>query len=126
MGKHILAYIPAAMLFGLATVGGLQTMGHQLDMAIPYKTWYALFISGFVYLVIVTNEDMVKISLDGMFVKRAVSAVVGLAIIGMLWYADYEYERASVWSALLSSVLYIYMVVFGPNVPPDINPLFLE
>ena len=126
MRKHILSYIPATILVGLAAVGGLQTIGHHFNMVIPYTTAYALFISGFVYVMMVSNEGRVKVSLDGMFAKRIMSSVVGLAIIGFLWYTDYQYERASVWIALLSSMIFIYMVIFGPNIPPEINPLFLE
>jgi hypothetical protein len=126
MRKHIVTYIPVTVLAGLAVVGGLQTMGYQFSMTIPYTTTYALFFSAFVYALMVSNQGMLKFSFDSMIAKRLLSAVVGLAIIGFLWYNDYEYERASIWSALLSSTVFIYMVIFGPNIPPEINPLFFE
>jgi|SouAtlMetagenome_1021521.scaffolds.fasta_scaffold43541_2 hypothetical protein len=126
MRKHLFTYIPATVLLGLATVGGLQSTGYYLDTAIPYKTAYAFVLSACVYAILASNEQMFSLSFDGLFVKRALATTVGLAIIGTLSYFDYEHQYATTWSALLSSVLYIYMVLYGVNLPPEINPVFLE
>jgi small basic protein len=128
MRKHISTYIPISIVAGLSTVGLIQTMSNQLNMHVPHTTLYALFISGFVYVIMLSNQGMMNVSfsLDNMLAKRVFASIVGMTIIGILWYNEYEYERASLWSALLSSLLYMYMVAFGPNIPPEINPLFFE
>ena len=126
MRKHLFTYMPATVLLGLATVGGLQSIGYQLETVIPYKTAYAFALSACVYAIWVSNEHMFSFSFDGLFAKRALASTVGLAIIGALSYFDYKHQYANNWSALISSALYMYMVLYGVNLPPEINPVLLE
>jgi hypothetical protein len=115
-------YLPVLPFATFVMMGILATFEYYFYISSPYNAEYSILFGVFVYMLSLLSVK--TIDKDSMFGKKVFAFLVGLAIVGLLRYANLTYERSNVWGSLLSSLLYIQILVIGFDF--SLNPLFFE
>jgi uncharacterized membrane protein len=116
--------ILVALISTIAMIGAFHVMDNLFEIRIRQKAIYATVFGIFMFALNIVHP-FTKLP-DNMIVNRILSTVIGLAILGVMMLRKHKYETSGAWSAILSSLIYIYLVIYGINPPIEINPMLFD
>ena len=115
----LVALISTSAMFGL-----FHVIDNQFKIRTRQKAVYAT-IFGVCMFVLNLIHPFSRFS-DSMVSNRIFAMIVGFSIIGLMTFREYKYETSTAWSSIISSLIFVYLVIFGIGPPVDINPLLFE
>ena len=125
MENNVFQSILVALMSTSAMFGFFHVVDNQFEIRTQHKGPYAILFGGCMFGLNLIHS-FTSMDNESMISKRILSTIIGLSIIGLFMRYQHMYETSRTWSAIVSSLIFVYLVIFGIGPPVDINPFLFE